>query len=176
MNLAYGILGTILLCLATAIGAYNAGHADAKLEADLDMALHLQLDKQVENTALESARTAERKLAEAQAEIAAAYIKGKADAEATGKQVVADLRTGNLRLRNQWRSCEADRVSGATATTAGADASADDRAESAGRIVRAAREADEHIRALQALLIQERSTRQAGYWLQPAVSPLVPSA
>jgi hypothetical protein len=106
--------------------------------------------------ASESARAQEQAQAVAVANVGEAYEKGKRDAEAAGKRTAADLRAGNLKLRELWQGCEARGVSGAAATSGEPDASADDRADSAGRIVRAADEADAQVRALQDFIRAER--------------------
>lgn len=96
----------------------------------------------------EAARAKEADAAKRANAVAEQYEKDKQDAEKSGKRVADDLRAGNLWLRKQWRGCE-DRVPEAGAGSGEPDAAADDRAESAGRIVRAAEEADAQIRALQ---------------------------
>jgi hypothetical protein len=106
--------------------------------------------------ASENARKAEAKLAELANEVAAEYQRGLEDARLTSDRVVADLRAGNLRLRKQWQGCEA-RVSEAAASPSEPDAGADDRAESARRIVRAAAECDAQVKGLQALVKADRS-------------------
>ncbi len=100
---------------------------------------------------------AEHKQAEAIHEAAQNYEKGKADAEEASKQVVAGVRSGALRLRDQWATCRAT-VAAVSSAASGRqpDAAADDRAASAGRIVRAAAQCDAQVRGLQQALIGER--------------------
>lgn len=107
---------------------------------------------------------AARKLEQAKAAgtIAAAdaYAKGKHDAEMAADSVVDDLRTGTLRLRDEWQGCQArldGALSGAAAAAGRADAAEQRRAESAGRIVRAAAECDAQVSALQALVRADRA-------------------
>lgn len=79
------------------------------------------------------------------------------DAKANGDRVAADLRAGNLRLRQQWRGCEAaGGVPAAGAGVARADGADERRAESAGDLVRIAAEQDARIRALQAVIKADR--------------------
>jgi len=106
--------------------------------------------------ASEAARAEEQTRARYIAGVADAYDKGKADAQAQGERVAAELRAGNLQLRQRWQGCEARHVPGAPAGTVEPDAGADDRAESAGRIVRAAAECDAQVRGLQALIEADR--------------------
>jgi hypothetical protein len=89
--------------------------------------------------------------------VATQYEQEKADAESKGAAVADDLRAGNLRLQQRWAGCEA-RVSDLAAAPGEPDGAADDRADSAGRIVRAAAACDAQVRGLQALI---RSDREA---------------
>ena len=98
--------------------------------------------------ASEGARKIEADKARAANAVAEKYEQDKKDAEAAAKRVADDLRAGNLRLRKLWEGCQA-RPAAQSDSASQSDAAADDRAESAGRIVRAAREADAQIRALQ---------------------------
>jgi hypothetical protein len=120
-------------------------------------ALAIAATKQVtaERDAEHAARTEEQTRARYVDGVATAYEKGKADAQAAGERVAADLRAGNLQLRQRWQGCET-RVSGAPASPGVADAEADDRAASAGRIVRAAAASDAQVEGLQALNRAER--------------------
>ena len=72
--------------------------------------------------------------------------------------VIAGLRAGTLRLREQWRGCTAAAgVPGTAASTAGPDAAAEQRSEGARDLVRIAAEADAQIRALQAVIRADRA-------------------
>lgn len=104
--------------------------------------------------ASEAARAAEQRQSAAFDAIALKYEQDKTDALAIQGSVIADLRAGNLRLRDRWAT---QGLAAQVAARAGQpDAAADDRAASAGRIVRAARDADDQIRGLQAVLMAER--------------------
>lgn len=98
----------------------------------------------------------ERAAAKRANEIAAQYEQDKINAEAAAKRTADDLRAGNLRLRQQWEGCKAERVPQANGAAGQPDAAADDRAESAGRIIRAADDADAQIMALQDFIRSER--------------------
>lgn len=89
--------------------------------------------------------------------VAIQYEQEKADAESKGAAVADGLRAGNLRLQQRWAGCEA-RVSDLAASTGQPDGAADDRAEGASDLVRAAAACDAQIRGLQALI---RSDREA---------------
>jgi hypothetical protein len=86
--------------------------------------------------------------------IAKQYQEDVSHAKADARQLAADLHAGRQRLQQRW-TCPAG-VPGAAAGAAGIDEAAADRAESAGRIVGAADEADAQIRALQDILRAER--------------------
>lgn len=77
----------------------------------------------------------------------------KAINETTEKYIAAGIRAGTLKLRDAWR-CE---VPGPVAGASQSYAVADDRAESAGRIVRAAAECDSQVIGLQGILQAERT-------------------
>lgn len=78
------------------------------------------------------------------------------DAQTAADRLVSDLRAGNVRLQERWRGCAAAQVPGAGGTSGGADAGADDRSESAGRVVRAAAECDAQVKGLQSVILSDR--------------------
>ena len=102
--------------------------------------------------ASEDARKAEQRIADAQNAAAEQYERGKQDALESADRVVADLRSGNLRLRQQWAGCETHRVSEGAQAAAVIDATEQRRIESASRAVRAAAECDAQVAGLQALV------------------------
>ena len=151
------ILAAVLGLGGAGVAGYNKGKTDAERVAKVAMDKHLAADREEETKAKEKARADRDALAVAQNAASAAYEKGKRDAEQNSKRVVADLRTGNLVLRNRWAACQASL--GVPTTPAGPsepDAGAADRAESAGRIVQAAAQCDAQVRGLQELLLLER--------------------
>lgn len=87
--------------------------------------------------------------------VATQYEQEKADAESKGAAVADGLRAGNLRLQQRWAGCEA-RVSDLADSSGQPDGATDDRADSAGRIVRAAAACDAQVRGLQALVRADR--------------------
>lgn len=88
--------------------------------------------------------------------VATQYEQEKADAEKRASDIGDQLRAGNLRLQQRWAGCEA-RVSDLATAPGQPDGAADDRADSAGRIVRAAAACDAQVRGLQALILSDRS-------------------
>lgn len=142
---AFAGLALILLAatgVQTARLHYQEGR-NANLAAALGKA---QADAQI------AARKAEAEKAQAIATIADKYEQDKRDADEAQKRLVGDLRAGAVKLQDRWRGC----VSDAAATAAERDAAAADRDASAARVVRAARDADDQIRALQAIVKADR--------------------
>lgn len=70
--------------------------------------------------------------------------------------VVAELRSGQLRLRDGWASCETQRLSDASAAAFERDAAAQRRADFAGAVVRAGRDADDQLRSCHAVIAADR--------------------
>ena len=151
------ILAAVLGLGGAGVAGYNKGKTDAERVAKIAMDKHLAADREEETKAKEKARADRDALAVAQNAASAAYEKGKRDAEQNSKRVVADLRTGNLVLRNRWTACQASLdVPTTPAGPSEPDAGTADRAESAGRIVQAAAQCDAQVRGLQELLLLER--------------------
>ena len=151
------ILAAVLLAGGAGVAGYGKGKTDAERVAKIAMDKHLIADREEETKAKDKARADRDALAVAQNAASAAYEKGKRDAEQNSKRVVADLRTGNLVLRNRWTSCQTSLgVSTTPADPSEPDAGTADRAESAGRIVQAAAQCDAQVRGLQELLLLER--------------------
>jgi len=86
------------------------------------------------------------------AAIGETHEQARAAAPAVADAVVADLRAGNLRLRDGWASCETQRLSDASTAARERDAAAERRAEFAGAVVRAGRDADDQLAACQAVI------------------------
>lgn len=137
--------------------AWNAGAASIQVKLDK---LTVQLADE-RTKASEAARTQEHQQADQLAAIDAKYIQEMKDAQVNFDRILADQRAGTLKLRERWLTCSrssAD-VPAAPAGSSSFDAAADDRAASAGRIVRAAAEADATIRALQAIVRSDRGEK-----------------
>ena len=150
------ILAAILGLGGAGAAGYNKGKTDAERVAKLKMDEHLVQDREAERIATEAASRHKDALATAQNKVSAAYEKGKSDAEAAAKRTVADLRAGNLVLRERWTSCQTSSgLPRPTANTGEPDAGTADRDESAGRIVQAAAQCDAQVRGLQELLLLE---------------------
>lgn len=130
--------------------AWRADRADGAQAAD-------QRDTaQAQVAAEQGARATEQSAAADLAEIGTRHEEDRAHAETVPAAVAADLRAGNLRLRREWAGCETQRLSDAAAATAERDALAASRDEAAGRIVRIGRDADDQLRACQAVIFADR--------------------
>lgn len=95
--------------------------------------------------------------AEAMSATAQQYQEALNDANRKHDRTVADLRAGNLRLRQQWRGCPVPAPGEAPTGGRGHDAGADLRETGAGDLVRIAAACDAQIVGLQQILMGERS-------------------
>lgn len=129
--------------------AVSDARAD-KAEQEADQA-RAQVD------ALTKTLETERKRANEMTAIAKDYEEQKDAAAAESDRIIADLRAGNLRLRQLWQAQAATAdLSQAVASAAKPDEGARDREESAARIVRAADECDAQVRGLQRVIEADR--------------------
>lgn len=145
--LAFALLIAALYFRGTA--AVSDARAD-KAEQEADQA-------RAEVDALTKTLETERKRANEMTAIAKDYEEQKDAAAAESDRIIADLRAGNLRLRQLWqaKAATAD-LSQAVARAAQPDEGARDREESAARIVRAADECDAQVRGLQRVIEADR--------------------
>jgi len=123
------------------------------------MTAHLEADRTAELAAIVKARKQELEMSIHANEVAESYEQGKKDAEAESQKTVADLLDGSLRLQNRWAGCEATRLSETATAASQLDAAKRDRAQSAGRIIAAAKSCDLQVRGLQAFVAAERKTQ-----------------
>lgn len=155
------IYGYLFLAIALITGgasavAYKKGSTAAEQRAAVVMSQHIAADATAFAEATRKAHETEVLLTIAQLEVSQAYEKGREDAEVQGKRVADDLRSGALRLQQRWAGCETQLLSTASAAASQPDAAGWDRSESAGRIVRAAKQCDAQVEGLQQLLKTER--------------------
>jgi len=152
------LLGALVLLGAGFAGGmrWNAGKA-AKARAEV---VQLKADLAAAKLqASESARKEELARADAVSAVAAAYERGKRDAEAAGDAVADGLRSGAVRFRRLWEECTARPAAGLpgpAADSAEPSGVTESRADSAGRIVRATAHDAAQIRCLQALALTDR--------------------
>ena len=110
--------------------------------------------------AVQGARALEQNKGQELARIGAKHEEDREAAAAAPAAVVAGVRSGELRLRDGWASCETQRLSDAAAAAAERDEAAQRRAEFAGAVVRVGRDADDQIRALQAVIRAYREEQE----------------
>lgn len=149
-----------LLALALAFGAgawfgYWPGAREAVL-AQIELGKYRQQAAEQIAAAEQMARQAEHRHAADMARIGQEHQEALRNAQAGYDRTVADLRAGNLRLQERWRSCAAS-LPGPGGAGSSVDAAADDRSESAGRIVRAAAECDAQVIGLQGIIRADRA-------------------
>ncbi|WP_152982555.1 hypothetical protein [Stenotrophomonas humi] len=109
-----------------------------------------------ETKAVEQARSVEHSKNERLHEIGTQYEAARSENESLPSIVVAELRNGNYRLRDELASCETRNLSSAAATASQRDAGAVSREEIAGAAVRIARDSDDQLRACQAVVLADR--------------------
>lgn len=107
-------------------------------------------------TTEQAARATEHKQADTLATIGVRHEEDRAAAPAVADAVVAGLRDGTLRLRNDLAACHTGRLSETAAGTLERDAATQRREEFAGRVVRIGRDADDQLRACQAVVRADR--------------------
>ncbi|WP_164170824.1 lysis system i-spanin subunit Rz [Stenotrophomonas maltophilia] len=101
-------------------------------------------------------RATEHAQAETLATIGAKHEEDRTAAATVPAAVVADLRAGRLQLRDDLATCSTSLLSQAVAGAVERDAHAELRAEVAGAAVQIGRDADDHVRASQAVIAADR--------------------
>ncbi len=154
-KLTAGVLGVLVVILLIVALLFRGSAAVAN--AGKDAAIQERDQARAEVDALRSTLDTERKRADAMKAIAQNYEDEKDAAAAESDRIIADLRAGNLRLRQLWQAQAATAdLSQAVARAAQTDEGARDREESAARIVRAADECDAQVRGLQRVIEADR--------------------
>ena len=121
--------------------------------ADLAESRKEVAESRAETAAHVAARTAEHEQADKLAAIGAKHEEDRAAAPAVADAVVAGVRSGDIRLRDGWASCETQRLSEASAAAIERDAATERRAEFAAAVVRVGAEADSQLAACQAVVL-----------------------
>lgn len=101
-------------------------------------------------------RATEHAQAETLATIGAKHEEDRTAAATVPAAVVADLRSGRLQLRDDLATCSTSLLSQAVAGAVERDAHAELRAEVAGAAVQIGRDADDHVRASQEVIVADR--------------------
>lgn len=147
----------LLLFVAWSAGMFGAGWAwrgdraegnDARQQASAS-------DTQVQQ--VNQSRATEHNQAEALATIGAKHEEDRTAATAVPAAVAAGVRDGSLQLRDDLATCNTARLSQAAAGAVERDQAAQLRAEVAGALVQIGRDADDHVRACQAVIAADRT-------------------
>lgn len=146
---AHILIGLALFLLGCLLGREWRDRSADLAESQQQVA---QLTGQVE--AVQDARQAEHSQGQALADIGATHEQDRQAAEAVPAAVVADLRAGVVRLREEWAGCETRALSEAAAGAVERDEAARLREQGAADLVRIGRDADDQIRACQAVIEQ----------------------
>lgn len=148
--------GAILLAFLLAIGygLWQRGSKEYAYRA-LDTAQVEARGLRAELGAVQEVLETERQYAQRLQAIATKYEGDKNEIERQAAADLADLRSGNLRLRDQWRGCEARQAS-VGGTSGELDGGADLRETGAIDLVRIGESCDAQIRGLQAVIRSDR--------------------
>ena len=146
----------VALTLWTA-GAFAAGWAWRGDRADIATAKRDKADATAVVEAVQDARTTEHTQADKMADIGSKHEEDRRDAASVPDAVVAGLQSGVIRLRNDLATCHTDRLSEATAGAVERAQVAELRAEVAGNLIAVGRDADDQLRACQAVVAADRS-------------------
>lgn len=143
--------GIVLACLLSFFGGCQ--HGKNKLQGQYDA--HIAADKAATEAFNAETKAKDAAQAEAIAQIGFRYEREKADALKAQDAVIADLRSGAIRLRKQWR-CSPAPVSDAPSGAGSPDDAADLRNTDAGNLIGIAASCDAQVRALQAVITTDR--------------------
>lgn len=150
-------IARVLVPLLLAAACFAAGYVWRDRACARDAARLAAETARAQTAAVVAARINEQTAAVDLAGIGAKHEDARTAAELVPAAVVADLRAGNVRLRSEWRGCEAGRVSDAAAAARERDALAASRDALAGDLVRVARDADDQLRAAQEVIRADRA-------------------
>lgn len=165
MTLAYRLLAYIGLALALLVAGFAAGHHVAYVAGSAKLsALQAQDAQAIADQEAQLAKAQSDALAKQQADeqhianIQQTYEQDKAHAKAQSDAVIDSLRAGTLRLRSEWRcpSTTSSDMPQAASGRSSTSTAADLRYQGTSDLVRNADDADAEIKALQAIVIQDR--------------------
>lgn len=143
------LLVLLLIAIAAAL-LYRGNALDAQARDATAQQRMVTLESQLQNE--RSARDIEHTQAKAMAQIGDEHEHDREASASIPAAVVADVHSGNLRLRNDLATCHTARLSEAVSGAVERDASAQLRAEVAGDFVRVGRDADKHVRSCQRVI------------------------
>ncbi|UXB22790.1 lysis system i-spanin subunit Rz [Stenotrophomonas maltophilia] len=142
-----GLWSAAMFCAGWTWRGDRAEGSEAKQRGTTALAVAEQLNQ---------IRAFEHRQADSLATIGAKHEEDRAAAETVPAAVVADLRAGRLQLRDDLATCSTSLLSQAVAGAVERDAHAELRAEVAGAAVQIGRDADDHVRASQAVIEADR--------------------
>jgi len=146
--------------LLSLVAAFGAGWTWKGDRAEVREARTELKQSKVEAKAADEARSKERSQSDAMAKIGEKHELDRQAAEGVADSVVADLRAGNYRLRHELASCETSRLSESSESASKRDAGTVSREEIAASAIRIARDADDQLRACQAVVREYGGTHK----------------
>jgi len=152
----------LLAFVAWSAGMFGAGWAWRGDRAETGEALQQASTSASQVQQLTETRAVEHSQAEALATIGAKYEEDRTAATAVPAAVAAGVRDGSLQLRDDLATCNTARLSQAAAGAVERDQAAQLRAEVAGALVQIGRDADDHVRACQAVIDADRNVGAGG--------------
>jgi len=147
------ILAVWLLSL---LASFWAGREWRDRSADLAETRTELKQSKAETKAVEQARSVEHQKNERLHEIGAAYEAKRSENESLPSTVAGAIRDGSLQLRDDLATCHTQLLSEATASAIQRDEAAQLRAEVAGALVQVGADADDQLRACQAVVLADR--------------------
>lgn len=157
------IIAALALALIASLGGNLKQWRDHAVEIERMAGEHTTALEKAKGDAEAAARSAERAANSVSAAVAAAFEKGKTDAQAIVDRDLADLRAGNLVLHKRWRAAESRCLSSPADPAREPDAAADDAREGAGLVLREVADGQARIVALQDYV--RRVCSPAAIWL-----------
>ena len=148
----------VLAFVAWSAGMFGAGWAWRGDRAEGTEARQQASASAAQVQQVNQTRATEHNQAAALATIGAKHEEDRTAAATVPAAVVADLRAGRLQLRDDLATCSTSLLSQAVAGTIERDAHAELREEVAGAAVQIGRDADDHVRASQAVIAADRQT------------------
>jgi hypothetical protein len=136
--------------------AFGAGWLWRGDRAETVQATQVATSAKGEARAQATARTQEHQQAATLAEIGDKHEQDRQAAQAVPDAVVADLRAGNLQLRDDLATCSTARLSDSVTGAIERDAHAQLRGEVAGAVIQVGRDANDQLRAAQAVIKADR--------------------
>lgn len=151
----------LLVFVAWSAGMFGAGRAWRADRADATQAVQRATGAEAVVAHVNQTRAAEHAQADKLAEIGAKHEEDRTAAATVPAAVAAGVRDGSLQLRDDLATCNTARLSEAAAGAVERDQAAQLRAEVAGALVQIGRDADDHVRACQAVITADRASDDA---------------